>query len=48
MIQKVFVVAGLVCGIVAFVLVAFASGQFKLAIEFAAAGVVALGAALVL
>jgi hypothetical protein len=46
MIQKLLVVAGILCGLIAFVIVAFGNGHFDTAIEFAGAGIVALGAAM--
>lgn len=46
--SRVLAVAGILCGLVAFVVAFFATQKLDLAVEFAGAGVVALGVAMIL
>lgn len=44
--NRILAVVGIVCGVIAFVLAAFATQRLDLAVEFAGGGLVAVGAAL--
>lgn len=48
LLNRILVVVGILCGLVALVIAAFATGKLDLAVEFAGAGIVALGTALLL